>query len=322
MYTMDRNIDRIIGRYQGQKEGPLLIAIGAMHGNETAGVEAIDLMVKMLQVEPITNPRFNYAGTFLGLIGNHKAFKANKRFLRRDMNRMFTRDIITHIADKSSQELQDEEQEIKELLDIINEEIRHTNADKIILLDLHTTSSSGGIFSIATDNPESIRIAVELHAPVITGLLKGLTGTTLHHFTSHNIGRDITPVTFESGQHYEPLSVNRAIAAITNCMRTIGSVNADDVENRHDQILQEYSAKLPKVVSLIERYGISPEDCFKMKKGYVNFQPIEKGEILAEDKDGPIKASASGRILMPLYQEQGEDGFFIVKEIDHNEWNL
>lgn len=315
---MDRNIDRIIGRYQGQKEGPLLIVIGAMHGNEPAGVEAIDLMVKMLQVEPITNPKFKYSGTFLGLIGNYKAFKANKRFLRRDMNRMFTQDIIAYIEDKPLEDLQDEEQEIKEFLAIINEEIRNTNAEKIILLDLHTTSSSGGIFSIATDNPESIRIAVELHAPVITGLLKGLVGTTLHHFTSENIGKDITSVTFESGQHNEPLAVNRAIAAITNCMRTIGSVNAEDVENRHDQILQEYSAELPKVVSLVERYGISPEDGFIMKKGYTNFQSIQKGEILAADKNGPISASASGRILMPLYQEQGEEGFFIVKEIDHN----
>lgn len=315
---MDRNIDRVIGRYQGQKNGPLLIAIGAMHGNEPAGVEAIDLMVKMLQVEPITNPKFKYSGTFLGLIGNHKAFKANKRFLRRDMNRMFTSEIITNISEKKTNELQDEEQEIKELLAIINKEIKNTNAEKIVLLDLHTTSSSGGIFSIATDNPESIRIAVELHAPVITGLLNGLAGTTLHHFTRENIGIDITPVTFESGQHNEKLSVNRAIAAITNCMRTIGSVRSDDVENRHDQILQEYSASLPKVVNLIERYGIIPEDHFKMKEGYANFQSIEKGEVLAEDKNGPIKASASGRILMPLYQEQGEEGFFIVKEIDHN----
>jgi len=308
--------ERIIGRYSGQKKGPLLIVIGAMHGNEPAGVEAINLMIKMLEVEPITNPNFSYSGTLLGLIGNVKAFAAKKRFIKKDMNRMFTKEIVKSLESKNLDELEAEEAEIKELLQIINKEIEENEYQKIILLDLHTTSSSG-IFSIATDDPESLRIAVELHAPVITSMLEGLEGTTLHHFTKKNLNINITPVTFESGQHNEELSVNRAVAAITNCMRTIGSVNPEDVENRHDQLLREYSATLPDVVRLKERHSISVDDEFKMKPGYSNFQAIQKGEVLASDKSGPIKAAMDGRILMPLYQEQGEEGFFIVEEIEN-----
>lgn len=309
-------MERIIGKYQGVTKGPLLICIGGMHGNEPAGVRAIDLMSKMLEVEPITNPAFEFNGTFLGLIGNTRAFEQKKRFLTRDMNRMFNVDSIKHIRATDESELHSEELEIKELLDCIDKHIEEVKPERVILLDLHTTSSSGGIFSIATSDTKSIDIAMELHAPVIVGMLEGIKGTTLHYFNDRNFSTPITPVTFESGQHQEELSINRAIAAITNCMRTIGSIRAEDVENRHDKILIEYSKDLPKVVNLVERYSIKPEDHFKMLPDYKNFQAIKKGEVLATSKNGDIQASVDGRILMPLYQKQGEEGFFIVQEVE------
>ena len=79
-------------------------------------------------------------------------------------------------------------------------------------------------------------------------------------------------VTFESGQHDDPLSVNRAIAAIINCLRTIGCVRAEDVENRHDALLIESSRHLPKVAELIMCHRIKPGDDFVMRPGYENFQ--------------------------------------------------
>jgi len=307
---------RILGKFEGTEPGPLLICIGAMHGNEPAGVEAIKLMLKMLEVEPITNPKFTYKGEFLGLIGNLEAYNSGKRFIDRDMNRLFTKESIEKIKSNLPQDLLCEENEIKELLEVVDPAIDANKHRKIILLDLHTTSSAGGVFSIAIDDPESVQIAIELHAPVITGMLKGLEGTTLHYFNRKNLGLNIVPVTFESGQHSELLSVNRAIAAITNCMRTIGSVKAEDVENRHDQLLVEYSKDLPKVVQLKERYDISQDDDFEMMPDFANFQKIRKGQVLAKDKNGEILADMDGRILMPLYQKQGEEGFFIVQEIE------
>jgi succinylglutamate desuccinylase len=97
-------------------------------------------------------------------------------------------------------------------------------------------------------------------------------------------------------------------------MRTIGSVNANHVENRHDRILIEYSSNLPKVSTLFDRYEIIPGSGFKMMPNYQNFQKVRKGEIIARDNNGEIKASDDGLILMPLYQEKGEDGFFLVRE--------
>jgi succinylglutamate desuccinylase len=48
---------------------------------------------------------------------------------------------------------------------------------------------------------------------------------------------------------------------------------------------------------------------------YKNLQSIKKGEKLATDNKGDIKASEDCLILMPLYQAQGHDGFFLVKEV-------
>jgi succinylglutamate desuccinylase len=165
------------------------------------------------------------------------------------------------------------------------------------------------------DDQRSLAIAKEIHAPVILGMLEGLKGTTLHYFTGDNLGVKTSAITFESGQHEDPLSVNKAIAAIINCMRTIKAVEPTDVESQHDNILKKYSEHLPQVARLLYTHDIKPQVDFKMKEGYQNFQKISKGEVLANDVSGEIRSKEEGLILMPLYQQKGEDGFFIIREI-------
>ena len=65
-------------------------------------------------------------------------------------------------------------------------------------------------------------------------------------------------------------------------------------------------------------YGhhIAPDDHFVMKPGYRNFDRIYKNEVLAHDRYGEIISRYDGMILMPHYQTQGDDGFFIIKEVE------
>ena len=310
-------INRIIGEYTGPERGPLLVVLGAMHGNEPAGVQALDLIFKMLEVEPITNPDFIFRGRIVGLIGNTRAFATKERYIEQDLNRLWTPETVDRIFRTDWPELGPEEKELRELLKVIEDEIERYQPDRFILLDLHTTTAHGGIFSIASDDPESSRMALELHAPVIKGMLKGIQGTTLHYFNDDNFAPRTVAISFEAGQHDDPLSVNRSIAAITNCLRTIGCVDAEDVENRHDELLIEYSRSLPKVAELLMCHTVQPEDEFRMAPNYKNFQPVHKGELLAHDRNGYIFAQSDGRILMPLYQKQGNDGFFLIREIEY-----
>ena len=42
---------------------------------------------------------------------------------------------------------------------------------------------------------------------------------------------------------------------------------------------------------------------------------VEEGQIVAHDRNGPVRAQESGLILLPLYQGKGEDGFFIARPL-------
>ncbi len=305
-------MDRIIGRYRTENEGPLLVILGAVHGNEPAGVKATEVIFKMLDIEPYINADFQFKGNVLGLIGNVQAHQKKQRFIKRDLNRCWTMRNIEMV--KSGDTSVPEKSEMLEIYETILAEIKEVNAKKMVVLDMHTTSSDGGIFSIPSLDPLSLAIAEELHAPVVTGMLKGLGGTSLHFFNKENFGIETTAVVFESGQHDEPLSVNRAVAAIINCMRTIECIKPDDVKNKHDELLIAFSKNLPKVNELVYSHAITAEDAFSMKPGFSNFQTIKKGEHVANDRNGKVLSPFAGRMLMPLYQAQGEDGFFIIKD--------
>jgi succinylglutamate desuccinylase len=308
--------NRIICSYEGSKKGPLLICLGGIHGNELAGVRAIDLVGKMLEVEPITNPDFHYHGKFLGIRGNLQALQAGKRFIDKDLNRSFTAENIAKVRQRDITTFEAEDFEIMELMDLVFREIEAYQPEELYMMDLHTTTATGGIFCITKDeDPKSVRLAVDLRAPVIKGIAKGIRGTTIEFFTSEYLSVPTTCVVFEAGQHEEPLSINRSIAAIINCMSSVGAVRAQDVENQHNHLLIEYSRNLPKVAELIKWHHVVPEDEFKMLPNFQNFQLVKKGELLAHDRNGPIHADVNGMLLMPKYQEQGNDGFFIVTEI-------
>lgn len=307
---------RIIGTYTEGNPGPLLLCIGGIHGNEPAGVQALEQAFKMIDEEPKKNPEFKFFGTLVGLRGNIAALQEKRRFINKDLNRQWTVDNIQRINNTPDDQLDAEDKELKALHACIRECIDTYQPTKFILMDLHTTTAHGGIFSVATDDRQSQVIATELHAPVIRGLLKGIDGTTLHYFNSKNTGIDTVALCFESGQHDELASVDNAVAAIINCLRSVGCVAPHNIENKHDDRLLKYSESLPKIADLLYCHDINEGDNFQMKPGFKNFQWVKKNELLAQDKHGEIRSKSDGLILMPLYQKQGNDGFFLIDMVE------
>jgi succinylglutamate desuccinylase len=309
-------MERIIGSYEGTQKGDLLVCLGGMHGNEIAGVRAIEEILRMLEREPGHNPNFVFTGKLVGLRGNTEAIRHGVRYMEEDLNRIFTPKIVadTLAAKAGGAPLLPERKQLIELLGAIKQEVEAYGPKRLIVLDLHTTSAQGGIFAIPNHDPMSVEMAMQLHAPVIRGMLDGLQGTVLHYFVTENMGIETVAVCFESGQHYDPLSVRRAVAAIVNCLRSIGCVRKEDVENSHDALLQNYSAALPRLADLFYVHHIEPSDHFSMLPGFHNFQAIRKGERLAQDRQGDILSPEDCHLLMPLYQSHGNDGFFLIKE--------
>ncbi|MCC6459294.1 MAG: succinylglutamate desuccinylase/aspartoacylase family protein [Saprospiraceae bacterium] len=313
-------MERIIGTYTGPEHGALVVVLGAVHGNEPAGVQALEEVFRLLEHEPSVNPGFRFRGKLIGLVGNRRAFHAQQRFIHCDLNRLWSPDNLHRIRQADPQHLKAEEQELLELLELLHNEIQQTRPEALVLLDLHTTSAEGGIFCIPSDDAASLRLAKELHAPVILGMLDGLQGTLLHfaagnHFEMGGHPHYSIGAAFEAGQHKDPLSVSRSIAAIVNCLRAAGCIQPEDVDSRHANILKTFSDPLPKVTRLRHVHHIRPGDTFQMRPGYINFQAIQRNEYLADDATGPVLAPEDGLILMPLYQPQGTDGFFVVQEI-------
>ncbi len=313
------NEKRIIGERAGTLRGPLLIAFAGIHGNEPAGELALNELFEAIDAEYTKKPSFDFKGRIVALRGNLKALEQKVRYLDKDLNRSFLPQEIDRIKSTQDTSLLDaEDQEIKEILALIDYYIQTYNPTKVVVLDLHTTTAHGGIFTIPAPTKEARRIGLTMHAPVLHGFLEGLQGTTLHYFTRANFdGIDITAVCFEAGQHNSEDSPKHAVSAIINCFTALGGFYPKDIESKHDDLLETRASDLPLEANLVYIHDVKDSDEFRMKKSpiYQNFDPIEKGELLAYDKKGPVYAPFSGLILMPLYQKQGSDGFFIIQEI-------
>jgi hypothetical protein len=42
---------------------------------------------------------------------------------------------------------------------------------------------------------------------------------------------------------------------------------------------------------------------------------VEQNDVIADDDSGPVRTPRAGMLLMPLYQEQGSDGFFVCRPV-------
>lgn len=309
---------RLIGTFGGDEPGPLVFAIGGLHGNEAAGIKAIQQVYQLLDLEKKSNPNFTFIGKLVGIAGNLQALALQQRFIIQDLNRMWTPELIEMALAETNPE--NEYLELRETFILMRDMIAETRPEKVIILDLHTTSADGGIFTIPFPDTESLKLAVELRAPVIQGMFSGLGGTLLQYIAYGNLKVDgfpkmATGVAFEAGQHDDPDSVSRSISAVLNCLRTEGCILSDDMELRMNENQIKFSQNLPKVTDLAYIHHLQPDDEFQMLPGFVNFQPIHEGQILARDRKGAVLAPCDGLILMPLYQKKGTDGFFIVKKI-------
>lgn len=302
-----QSLERIIGRFGGRKPGPLIVTIGGLHGNEPAGVLASRRVIDKLRAR---NPSFR--GDYLALAGNIPALKAGKRYIDEDLNRIFLPERLARIDAGLDSLRSREEQERLELMEEIKAALQRSTGEAYFL-DLHSTSAPGSAFSVFADTLHNRRLAAVLPCPMVLGLEEHLQGTLLNYINESGFAA----VGFEGGQHESPATIDAHERGIWQIFLTAGCLPKESIPDLPPLSLSTLPGpqRLPRVVEVRYRHDILPGEDFVMEPGFKNLDSIQSGDLLARDRHGEIRSFESGLILMPLYQSQGNDGFFIVRKV-------
>ncbi len=296
---------RVVGRVEGSAPGPTLVCIAALHGNEPAGVEAFRRVLKSLRE---TKP--DLKGELIGIAGNLEALARRRRYIDADLNRRWHikhLQSIEHTLDSPQECAEDRERN-----DLVSQLERIFEAvPSVFFLDLHTTSSRGVPFAAIGDTLPNRQFAKPFPVPIILGLEEQLDGTISEYLTN----RGHVTLTLEAGQHDSPATVDNAEAAIWIALASAGLLGEDDARvARSQSVLTRNAASVPRFLEVRYRHVVSPVDRFEMEPGFDSFDIVRPGQLLGRDRDGEIRSRWNARILMPLYQELGDDGFFIIRE--------
>lgn len=298
-------ISHLLGAFVGDSDGPTLIAIGSLHGNEPAGTLALEEVAAW--IEGLSD---RLRGRVFLISGNIRALKQRVRFIDEDLNRAWTAPNVSSVgapclvASIEGSEMT----ELERLLD----GILITARSEVYVIDLHSTSAAGPPFATMGDTLRNRRFASRFPVRTLLGIEEQLDGTLLEYL--NNIGA--VTLGFEGGQHDSFKTFENHIAFAKLALVNSGILSTEDLlDQKHLEQRLAAGLKRSHFYEIIHREAINAEDEFRMRPGFTNFDPVKKGEPLAQNKAGEIAAPKSGVILMPLYQRLGDDGFFIGRRI-------
>ena len=297
---------RRVGHRRGREPGPLLLVVAGIHGNEPAGVLAARRFFERLERDA---PPLR--GDVVALLGNTRALARGVRYIDRDLNRGWSRDhLASSPTDGGPHSSEDLEQ--RELFDAI-ESARSLARGPVTFLDLHTTSADGIPFAMVGDAPRGRDFALHFPLPLLLGLLEQVDAPLLEYMR----GLGCVTLGVEAGQNDRESSVLHHEAVLWIALVAAGLLRRDSVPEfaRCRALLSRARRGLPHVMQVQRRHPITPQDRFLMQPGFANIQRVRAGELLARDRSGDIHADRDGILFMPLYQPQGDDGFFLGRAV-------
>jgi len=296
-------VGRILGKIEGVKPGPTVVFYGGIHGNETSGVFALKDALAGIN-------RAYVKGTIYGISGNLKALKRHIRFVEDDLNRMWTKQQIQKIKDKTV--LNDDEAELLELHAVLND-ILKTNQPPFYFVDLHTTSSKTLPFITINDALINRKFSEQFPVPIVLGIEEYLNGPLLSYINQMGY----VSLGFESGQHDDFSAITNSIAFVYLTLVYSGVLKEEAVINfaKYHEQLKQQSNNTNAVFEVIHLHKIEKNERFKMINGFQSFEHIKKGTKIALSNSVEITAPYNGSLFMPLYQKRGAEGFFIIKPI-------
>ncbi len=291
---MIREIGNIVG------DGPTVVFIGGLHGNEPAGVHALHRFFARHDAGEFGRIQAN----IIAVAGNLRALDAGRRQLSCDLNRHWTDAEITALLDKPREDRADEDHERLELLELVS-----GLPTPSIFVDLHTTSARAAPFTVVPDRPGNRELARDLGVPALLGLAETLNGNLVGY-----LGRNgHVGIGVEGGAHEDPASVDCHESIVVLTLDALDCFEPHVDISLHRARLAAACTGHPLAARIVFRHGISDQDCFVMEPGLTNFQPVSHGQVVARDRKGPVRVPMDGLMMLPKYQGEGDDGFFIAR---------
>jgi hypothetical protein len=299
-------VDRIIGRVDGTKPGPCLLFFGGIHGNEPASVFALRQVVQNLATK-----QDELSGSIIAISGNLWALERSVRYHETDLNRMWGPETIEALKRGDFKPTNEDEKQQVEIFDLI-QDILNTETGPFYFFDLHTTSSVSIPFITVNDSLLNRKFSRQYPVPLILGIEEYLDGPLLSYI--NELG--YVAFGFEGGQHDAINSIKNHETFIYLSLIFSGVLKQDAIE--YDKYLKQWDSVIPDHQAFYEiysRFGLKESDRFIMNPGFLNFQHINRNENLATINGNTVRSKKDSIILMPLYQSQGNDGYFLIRKI-------
>jgi hypothetical protein len=303
-------LERKIFTHEADPALPAVVLIGGIHGNEGSGVIALKQVFDEIQEQQL-----ELKGSVYVFNGNIPALADDQRFLTVDLNRVWTSDMVEDVKSGRSSAVefgQEQEQftEILEIIDYILNRFDHT----VVFSDLHTTSSPSCPFIPINDTIANRELAEKFPLPTVLGIEEFIDGPLLSYI--NEIGH--VALGFEGGQHDDPNAVHihkSFVWLLLHYSGVLDSLSPEFLKEQEDN-LQRASQGLSGFYEVLMKHTIQDNEEFRMLPGFSTFQKLHKGQELAVSNGVKVTAAKDGRIFMPLYQEQGEDGFYIIRDVN------
>lgn len=264
--------------------GPNMLVFGGIHGNEPSGVQAIERFVADL----VSNNIQLLRGSITLAIGNINALQQNQRYLDKDMNRMFVDENFENFSDTI------EFERVNFLKSLF--------PGQDVFLDLHSASSKSYDFLIS--EPHCLDLASKLNASyVLTGWSdfgSDIAGDTENY--GNSLG--IPSLTYEAGQHVDPLCVDNSYEMILKLMSV------------YEMIDYNFVVKQPNILKLSELH-LKVDENQNFEVPIQNFLPVLKGQIVINGVN-PIIAKNDSYLIFPVDPSKikiGEELCFLAEKI-------
>lgn len=270
-------MDDSILKISGSKPGKTVAVFAGIHGNEKAGVIALQKVIKEVKLT---------AGTAYFVFANPPAIEANTRMIKKNLNRLF-------LSNNKGRSWEDKRaRELMKLLDSCD-----------ALLDLHGYNGPEDTPFIITDTL-GLKLAGEFDFDsVLTGISDVSDGGTDCYMSSlQKVG-----LCLECGSNFDPIKYTPLATKSIHTFLTHYGLIKGGAGKRSKRKQAIY-----KVVRVVKR----ETDDFAFDKEYVNFDKLRSGKQFARDGSTVFVAKGNQYIIFPRAKQKiGEESFVLISKL-------